>query len=181
MFPADYEFHAMPQGDLIFLFVLYRSRTPGVISAGPGTLDIDDLGVTVEPDASLAISPEHGGQLRRDDDGRIAGVPELVVEIANTSEAYDLGAKREAYEAAGVREYLVHAVRSKRFHAFRREGAALAAVSLDDGVFVSRAFPGLRIDCDALLGGELAEAIATLEAGCGTKAHREFIDRLETR
>ena len=56
-----------------------------------------------QPDACLILRSDRGGQTR-DEEGYLAGAPELVVEVASSSEAYDLHSKKRDYERAGVRE-----------------------------------------------------------------------------
>jgi len=87
---------------------LYMAATPGVRGTIHSTTILDVLS-EVQPDASLRILPEYGGQTRTQ--GRyLAGAPELVVEISRSSRDIDLGAKREDYERAGVLEYVVVAL-----------------------------------------------------------------------
>ena len=61
----------------------------------------------------LWIPAELGGQVTIDERGYIRGAPELVVEIARSSRAFDLGPKKADYERAGVLEYLVDRARPR--------------------------------------------------------------------
>ena len=137
--------------------------------------------VEVGPDAHLSIMPEHGGRRTRDDDGRLTGTPELIVEIANTSYLRDATTKRDLYEEAGVLEYMIHAVPLGQFSVFRRSGDRLLTEQLTDGVFRSTVFPGLHIDCEALVDADLRRARATLEAGLATPEHAAFVAELAAR
>ncbi len=60
------------------------------------------LGNTSEPqpDGALIIDPACGGQTGYSEDGYATGPPELIVEVASSSEAIDLNAKRRDYEQA---------------------------------------------------------------------------------
>jgi len=48
----------------------------------------------------------------------------------------------------------------------------------DDGILRSQTFPGLWLDDDALLRGDLANVFAVLQQGCKTAEHDEFVKRL---
>ena len=45
-------------------------------------------------DGCLFIRPEYGGQTRFDEEGWLVGTPDLIVEVASSSESYDLHEKR---------------------------------------------------------------------------------------
>lgn len=62
----------------------------------------------VQPDALLR---RLDGPCRDTPDGYLGGPPELIVEVANSSSAYDLNQKKAAYQRNGVREYMVFLVR----------------------------------------------------------------------
>ncbi|MGB3239101.1 MAG: Uma2 family endonuclease, partial [Geitlerinemataceae cyanobacterium] len=49
---------------------------------------------------------EVGGQSVISADGYVEGAPELIVEVAASSAAYDLHDKKRVYRRNGVREYL---------------------------------------------------------------------------
>src|SRR3712207_2183445 len=87
--PVTFEDHGGPHFDLIGWLYLYRLATPGVRGADNSTLRLP-LANRPQPDACLIIMPSHVGQVQIDADGYIAGGPELVAEVAATSENYDL-------------------------------------------------------------------------------------------
>ena len=183
--PPDIAGHALPQGDLVTVLGLYRAKTPGVRSGGEGGVGRGGHSL-VGADVVLLVEPECGGQMVRDRDGRLTGVPELVAEIANTLAGHDTITKRALYQDAGVREYLVHLVQPRRFAAFVRESDAcesgeLVEIDLSGGIFRSAVFPGLWIDCAALAAGDLAAAIDTLGHGTATPEHAAFADALRQR
>src|SRR5712692_3262817 len=88
----------------------YEEFTPGTEVLGNPT---DILGPESEPqpDGCLLILPEFGGQTWWDKDEYLNGAPELIAEIGFTTESIDLNAKKLDYEKAGVREYVVVALR----------------------------------------------------------------------
>jgi hypothetical protein len=48
----------------------------------------------------------------------------------------------------------------------------------EDGVGRSRVFPGLWLDVNAMLKGEMAKALSVLQKGLASDEHSEFIKRL---
>ncbi|HEY9612638.1 Uma2 family endonuclease, partial [Allocoleopsis sp.] len=106
--PAALRFksHSQPHAWIMAWLGNYEAMTPGVALGDAPTvrLDIDN---EPQPDAVLLIAPEAGGQARLSDDDYIEGTPELVVEIAASSVAIDLHAKKQAYRRNGVKEYIV--------------------------------------------------------------------------
>ena len=59
-----------------------------------------------QPDALLRIEPAADGQSRLSEDDYIEGPPELIVEVAASSAAYDLHDKLRVYARSGVLEYI---------------------------------------------------------------------------
>src|SRR5262249_2389194 len=141
---------------------LYEIRTPGVEALQNVSTALDELGEP-QPDVSLRILPEYGGQSHNA--GKIiGGAPELVVEVADASRLIDLGAKRVDYERTGVREYIVVALDPDEvFWHVRREDRLVRIPSDADGLYRSECFPGLWLDPRALLADDGAALIATLE------------------
>ena len=173
----DRVFHGAPDVDLAFLLRMYALETPGTLSVGAAALDVpDELQSAVGPDQQLLILPEFGGLSRRDGE-KIVGVAEFAAETANTSARTDLADKRDLYEAARVPEYFVHLVRKKSCIVFRLTDGGFEQVEFD-GVFRSETFPGLHIDCDALIARDLRQALATLKLGLATPEHAAFVERL---
>ena len=156
---------------------VYQARTPGVEGLENATTVMDELGVP-QPDVQLRILPECGGQTR--DEGQyVAGAPELVVEVAQSSRPIDLGAKRADYERAGVKEYVVVTLDPAEVHWHVRRGKELVRVRPGrDGLYRSKVFPGLWLDPSALLNQEIASVFATLDRGLATPEHQAFVARL---
>ncbi len=151
----------------------YMMATPGVEVMDNGTTILAD---DSEPQPDVALRVLSGGQTRVDAAGYVAGCPELVCEVANTSASYDLHAKRLDYDRHGAREYVAVVVREGRVAWFARDAAGrLAEVPPDaDGVHRSLAFPGLWLDPAALLRGDARRLIDALDQGLATPAHAAF-------
>ena len=161
------------------LFFAYEGETPGVESGDNTTILLGDEGEP-QPDLYLRILPEHGGQSRTTPDDYVEGAPELLAEIAHSSRAIDLHAKRDDYTRYGVREYLVLCLRERRLRWF--DLAAGRELDADaDGVYRIRVFPGLWIDGEALLARDYRRLTATLGHGLATPEHAAFVARLAAR
>ena len=104
---------------------------------------------------------------------------ELVVEVAKSSRKIDLGKKRDDYERAGVKEYIVVTIDPDDVHWFVRRGRKLVKMRRDrDGLYRSKVFPGLWLDPAALLRRDLAAVLATLDRGLASPEHAEFVAKL---
>jgi len=156
----------------------YKRFTPGVRSPNDATVKLDPQGEP-QPDCQLRIPKELGGQTYIDDEGYIAGAPELVVEVARSSRYYDLKQKTVDYERAGVREYVVVELDPDRIHWFIRRGVRFAQLRPGpDGIYRSKVFPGLWLDPEALYAEDLDRLIQVLEQGLATPEHAAFVARL---
>lgn len=156
----------------------YEDATPGVEVHDNGTAILDDASEP-QPDAYLIIAPERGGQTNETDDLYLKGAPELIVEVALSSESIDLHRKRDDYERAGVKEYVVVTLRSSAVFWFvRRDGRFVDLPLGGDGVLRSETFPGLWLDPLALLNFDKARVAEVLEAGLASSEHSEFVIRL---
>jgi hypothetical protein len=133
-----------------------------------------------QPDLYLRLLPESGGQSRTTDDDYVLGAPELIAEIAHSSRAIDLHAKKDDYARYGVHEYLVVTLREHRLRWFDlRPSQELEAVA--DGILRLQVAPGLWVDTAALFANDHARAMVTLERGLATPEHAEFVRRLSAR
>lgn len=170
--------HAEAHANIMLWLGTYRIATTGVHTADNATvrLDIDN---EPQPDALLRIEPTRGGRSAVGPGDYIEGPPELVVEIALSSAAYDLHDKKRAYRRNGVQEYLVWQVYDKRIDWWElREGSYVALPSDDAGVIRSRVFPGLWLATAALLAGDMPTVIARLQEGLQSDAHAMFLKQL---
>ena len=91
--------HGESSGDVVTWLDHYKVRTPGVQvlrwrHGDPRSKE------RAQPDASLRILPEYGGQTQTKR-GFVQGAPELVVEVAKATRYIDLGPKLDDYERAG--------------------------------------------------------------------------------
>jgi Uma2 family endonuclease len=130
------------------------------------------------PDVALRILPEHGGQSHVEGEYS-AGAPELIVEVAVSSRARDLGVKLRLYERMGVREYLVAVVSQAKFIWHERTASGFQTLEPDaDGILRSRCFPGLWLDAAALWRHDQPRVFAVLQQGLATPEHAAFVARL---
>ena len=155
----------------------YDWRTPGLTGGLDASTALGDF-AEVQPDTFLRIRPEKGGQTRNL--GHIiGGCPELVIEVASASRSIDLGPKLADYEKGGALEYIVLAVNPDEVYYFVRKGDGLVRIKTDiDGLYRSKAFPGLWLDPVAIFGNDKSAIIATLERGLATPEHAAFVARL---
>jgi Uma2 family endonuclease len=172
--------HGQPHGWIMTWLGTYEAMTPGVALGVEPTvrLDIDN---EPQPDAVLLIMPEAGGQAQLSDDDYIEGAPELVVEIAASSVAIDLHAKKQAYRRNGVKEYIVWQVLDQKLSWFYLEkGEYLELTADSDEILQSRVFPGLWLAANELLAGNMQRVLTVLQQGVLSSDHREFVQRLSS-
>ncbi len=167
-------------GKLNAFLGVFAAYTPGVQGCAPATTILPSKTTCLEPDILLRILPEHGGASTIGNDTFIHGVPELLAEISFSSGARDFGKKFDAYQADGVPEYLVWRTAEKEIHWFalkRKKYVALKPHA--DGTLRSEVFPGLWLDVTALLAGNLAKVLATLQLGITSPEHAAFVAKLQ--
>jgi Uma2 family endonuclease len=160
---------------------LYQMATPGTdVLDNPTTI----LGEASEPqpDSCLLILPECGGQARVNQDDYLEGAPELMAEVALSSASIDLHAKRQDYEQAGVKEYLVLVLRGNRIVWLVQHGQGFVPLEPgEDGIHRSEAFPGLWLDGAALLRQDMQRVSEVLQQGLASEAHAAFVSQLQQR
>jgi len=173
--PLRFEPHAEPHGDLVGLLWTYKMATPGVRLGDNPTVRLD-LDNELQPDAVLLVNPAAGGQSRLSEEGYIDGAPELIVEVAASSAAIDLHAKKQAYRRNGVKEYVVWQVLDERLSWFYLEEGEYRDLPADDrGILRSQVFPGLWLAATALLGGQMQQVLAVLQSGLDSPEHDAFV------
>ncbi|MBW4545096.1 MAG: Uma2 family endonuclease [Symplocastrum torsivum CPER-KK1] len=180
--PAALRFksHGQPHGRIMSWLGIYEAMTPGVAVGDNPTVRLD-LDNEPQPDAVLLITPEAGGQARLSDDDYIEGAPELIVEIAASSTAIDLHAKKQAYRRNGVKEYIVWQVLDQKLSWFYlEEGEYLDLPADSDGILRSRVFPGLCLAVTELLNGNMQQVLAVLQEGVQSDVHAAFVESLAT-
>jgi Uma2 family endonuclease len=116
----------------------YRAATPGVLLLDNATVILDAEN-EVQPDAALCVV--EGGQTQIVG-AYLHGAPELVVEIATSSAAYDLHEKLRVYRRAGVREYVILlTLERETLWYYLNEGRYEAVAPGEDGIVRSQVFP----------------------------------------
>lgn len=176
--PVRFASHGEPHTHIIGWLAVYCAATPGVRTADNATVRLDPFN-EVQPDVLLRLEPAAGGRSRISPDDYIEGPPELVVEIAASSAAYDLFEKKTIYQRNGVREYLVWQVYEQRLDWFTLDDEEYVSITPSADVLLhSRVFPGLQLDTKALLAGDLGSVLAKLQAGLLSAEHTAFVARL---
>jgi len=167
--PVCHVDHGGPHFNVIGWLSRYCDATPGVEGGDNSSLRLD-LDNEPQPDAFLMRLPPHGGQAHIDADGYIAGAPELIVEVAASIVSYDLHVKLNAYRRNGVREYVVWRVLDGEIDWFVLREGAYERLSPDAaGVYRSEVFPGLWLDVAAMIRGDRAAVVQTLQAGLASE------------
>ncbi len=138
-----------------------------------------DLDNELQPDVVLLIDEAAGGQTRVDEDGYLNGAPELVIEIAASIAAIDLGAKKQAYRRNGVAEYLVWQVFEQKIDWYYLTEGDYQPLPVDDeGTIRSQRFPGLWLAANAMLSGDMAQVLTGLQTGLQSPEYQDFVAQL---
>ena len=170
--------HGLYHVELGVVFAMYKAFTPGAEAVDNATTILGEFSEP-QPDLSLRILPECGGQTRTSNK-YLAGPPELLAEIAHSSFAIDMHLKRDDYERAGVLEYIVLCVEPPSLRWFRLKAGGEIRPNAR-GVFRSHVFPGLWIDGPALLARNTARLIEVVQQGVASPEHAHFLRRLDVR
>ena len=166
--------HAEPHGQLAAWLGCYAAETSGVGCFDNSTVRLD-LDNEPQPDLVLLKRASPGGQARISADDYIEGAPELVVEIAGSSRAYDLHQKQGAYRRNGVREYLAWVTGEPRVVWWELRGTEYQEIAPGpDGLLRSSVFPGLWLDTAALQRGEIKSVLTVLRRGLDSPEHQAF-------
>jgi Uma2 family endonuclease len=175
--PAALRFrsHGQPHANIIGWLWFYKIVTPKLELGDNVTVRLD-LDNEPQPDAVLLIE---GGSARISSDDYVESAPELIVEIAASSAAYDLYDKKRAYRRNGVKEYLVWRVYDQQLDWFSLKAGEYIKLEPDnDGIMRSQVFPGLWLATSQLLLGKMNEVLAVLQQGLDSTEHQEFCQRL---
>jgi Uma2 family endonuclease len=176
--PVRQKYHGKQHHHLLTWIGVYEAGTPG-LEGGDNSTILLDLDNVPQPDG-LFIRPEHGGQVKINEDGYIEGGPDLVAEVAASSASYDLHDKLNAYRRNGVREYVVYRVLERQVDWFVLNEGRFEALALSaDGLLRSTIFPGLWLDAAALIRGDLATVLAVVQQGLTSPEHVEFAASLK--
>lgn len=158
---------------------VYQAATPGTDGANNTTsFVLDD---TPQPDLNLRLLPEYGGGSWAE--GKyLHGVPELLAEVCVSTASYDLHQKYDLYEAAGIPEYLAVVVFEQEIRWHVLVDGRYQLLSPDaDRLHRSRIFPGLWLDGQALLAGNLRQVLERLQEGLRSAEHERFVAELAAR
>jgi Uma2 family endonuclease len=157
----------------------YVAHTPGV-NAGDNVTVLLGGDSEPQPDLFLRILPEYGGQSRTNRDDYVEGPPELIVEVAYSSRAVDLHAKRADYARFSVLEYLVVSLKDDQIHWFDlRSNKPLKPDS--SGIIRAKTFPGLWLDTRSVFTRNLKKMLQVLNEGIASPEHAEFVKSLAAR
>jgi Uma2 family endonuclease len=152
----------------------YSRRRPRLVCSDNTTVILAEDSEP-QPDMFMAILLP-----TEDPDGYLVRAPELVLEIAYSTRAYDLYEKKRDYERHGVKEYIVAVPKQQRVFWFARNAAGEFEELLADnhGIYRSRIFPGLWLDGPGFLRKDLEAVLKVLESGLATPEHAAFVTSL---
>jgi Uma2 family endonuclease len=177
--PVRVKSHGQPHCDLITWLGTYRALTPGVMGCDNTTVRLD---ADNEPQPDILLRIDEGGRSRITPDDYIEGAPELIVEIAASSASYDLHDKKYAYRRNGVQEYIVWQASPPSVVWFALQAGEYVALAPDAaGILRSQVFPGLWLNVEALVSGNLAQVLETLKEGISDSSHQAFVEQLSQR
>ncbi len=158
------------------LLWMYEGSTPGAEALRNVSVILGPESES-QPDLLMRLLPDQGGRVIETDQGILAGPPELIVEVAHSSEAIDLHGKRRDYQNGGVLEYLVLLIRDGSLRAFDLRSDKEIPVG-SDGIYRSKVFPGLWIDVDAVIKGDVQRSQRTINRGLESPEHAAFVKKL---
>ena len=159
--------HGNPHSSIIGWLMVYQAYTPGVQLGDNCTVRLDPDNEP-QPDALLRI--ETDGQSTISEDGYVEGAPELIAEIAASTVSIDVHDKLKVYRRNQLQEYIVWRVDDQELDWFRLvEGKYIQLIANEKGSISSEVFPGLWLDKQALLTGDLAKVLAVLQQGLGAR------------
>jgi len=176
--PVRIKQHSQPHSYVVGWLMVYCAATPGIRMADNGTLKLD-VDNEPQPDVSVWIDEKLGGQARIGSDDYLEGAPELIVEVAASSAAYDLHDKRNAYRRSGVQEYLVLLPYEQQIVWYTwQEGEYHELVADAEGILRSLVFPGLWFNPARFWAADLAGLLVVLQQGLASPEHVAFTERL---
>ena len=142
-------------------------------------LDVDN---EPQPDVAVWIDEKLGGGARIAADDYLEGAPELIVEVAASSAAYDLHDKRNAYRRNGVQEYLVLLPYEQKIVWYTWQEGEYHEITADaQGILRSLVFPGLWFHPALFWAGDLAGLIRILQQGLASLDHAAFVECLTSQ
>jgi len=169
--PLRHVQHGRPHSRIMTWLGFYQAQTPGVDLSDAPTVRLD-LDNEPQPDAVLFKTT---GPIQIDADGYLTGAPELIVEIAASSAALDLGSKKLVYRRNGVREYIVWQSYENQLIWFVLEAGDYQEILPEQGILRSRVFPGLWLAVADLLADQMAQVLQVVQLGCASAEYQAFV------
>jgi hypothetical protein len=180
--PVSMESHASPHNHMMTWVGFYSAFTPGTQCGDNATLKLAVGMNRPQPDGALRIRPEFGGQSTTDKKGYVVGGSEFALEVSASSATFDLHDKLTTYEQNGVREYVVWRVEDEAIDWFILKQSKYHSLSKTRaGLYKSKVFPGLWLDVKAMIAGDLANVIETVQQGIASQEHRRFVAKLQAK
>ncbi|MDY6782930.1 MAG: Uma2 family endonuclease [Cyanobacteriota bacterium] len=165
--PLRIDRHGNPHIHVATWLGIYEAATPGVQTGDNCTVRLD---ADNEPQPDVLLRKKEGGQSTISEDGYVEGAPELIVEIAASTVSIDLHDKQRVYRRNQVQEYLVWRVDDRELDWFRlKEGKYIKSKPDEKGIIRSEVYPGLWLDTNALLAGNLAKVLEGLQQGIASQ------------
>ncbi len=171
--------HATHHTPLSGVLWTYEGHTPGVETGDNATIVLSEKDEP-QPDLYLRILPEYGGQSHNTEDGFVGGAPELLAEIAHSTQALALKGKKDQYARFNVREYIVVSLRDRQVRWFDLHTGEEFQPDAE-GILRSRVFPGLWVHAEALLARDYHRLTAVLQQGLASPEHAAFVRALAAR
>jgi Uma2 family endonuclease len=160
--PVRQELQGRPHMQIVTWAGTYVAQHEGVDASVDATVLLN-ADTEVQPDLFLFRVPAAGGSARMNENGYIEGPPQLVIEIVASSASYDLHDKLQAYQAAGVHEYVVWRTLDEQVDWFRLlDGRYVRIQPGPNGVIERDQFHGLRLNVPKLLAGDMTAVLAEL-------------------
>jgi Uma2 family endonuclease len=170
--------HGTANADVIGWTGFYQMATPHVIGSVRGSIRLGPRS-EVQPDMFLRMSSKVGGRSRVGADGLIEGPPELVAEVTFNSASYELHDKFDLYQRSGVHEYVVWRLEDEAIDWFvSRDGRFERLTPCHRGWLRSEFFPGLWLDPESMIRGDLAAVFQAVQLGLATSKHITFVAQL---
>lgn len=171
--------HASPHANLLTWLGVYQAFTPGVQVGDSGSIRLD-MDNEPQPDGTMIVKPEFGGQVKLSPDDYVEGAPELAAEISTSSASIDLNTKLRVYRRNQVREYVVWRIYDRAIDWFSlRQGRYDPLEVNATGIYQSQVFSGLWLDPAALTRFDLATVLQVLQQGLASPEHAAFVAKLQ--
>lgn len=104
--------------------------------------------------------------------------PRLIVEIASSSRMYDRYEKYDLYERCRVGEYVLCSIEEGRVFWFALGSEGFREIADENGLLKSRGFPGLWLNSERLVNGDMEGVFRDLNSGLESQEFLKF--RAET-